>query len=176
MPKTQRRRLAPAFTLLEVMIVIVIILAIMGFVAVNVMGSRDTATKRLAEIQLKTIKQAMEQFNLDFNRYPTDEEGIKILWDKAGLDAETDAKAWRAYMAEPVPKDNWGSEWYYRQQGEKCPAGKFDLMSNGPDKQFGTEDDINAWRYTGEGEGDMGGSGSSSGSSGTTSGTGGGNP
>lgn len=134
-----------AFTLLEVMIVIVIILAIAGLVTVNLMGTRSTATTRTVEIQLKSIRDAMNQFNLDFNRYPTDDEGVAVLWDKTKLSEDADQAKWRAYMDTPTPNDDWGSPWVYRQVGERAPEGKFDLLSNGPDKEEGTEDDINVW-------------------------------
>jgi general secretion pathway protein G len=139
------RQSARAFTLLEVMIVIVIILAIAGLVTVNLMGTRAKATAGKVEIQLKSLRDALSQFNLDFNRYPTDDEGITVLWDKSKLSEEGDQAKWRAYVETPIPTDDWGSPWVYRQAGEKAPEGKFDLLSNGPDKEEGTEDDINVW-------------------------------
>ena len=48
-------------------------------------------------------------------------------------------------MEQPIALDDWGSAWVYRQVGEKAPEGKFDLISVGPDKEEGTEDDINVW-------------------------------
>lgn len=134
-----------AFTLLEVMIVIVIILAIAGLVTVNLMGTRAKATAGKVEIQLKSIRDALNQFNLDFNRYPTDDEGLAALWDKTKLTEEADQAKWRPYMETPIPADDWGTPWVYRQVGEQAPEGKFDLLSNGPDKEEGTEDDINVW-------------------------------
>jgi len=136
---------ARAFTLLEVMIVIVIILAIAGLVTVNLMGSRKKATEGQVKIQLTSIRDALNQFNLDFNRYPTDDEGLSVLWDKTKMTEEADQSKWRAYMDTPIPTDDWGTAWVYRQTGEMAPEGKFDLLSNGPDKEEGTEDDINVW-------------------------------
>lgn len=149
-----RTPVAPrGFTLLEVMIVIVIILAIAGLVTVNLMGSRDEATKGTVNIQLKSMKDALKQFNLAFNRYPTEEEGLAVLWSKEAM-TEEDAAKWRSFLDEPIPNDPWDSPWGYRTESESGRA--FDLWSNGPDKQEGTEDDISVWKDTGD-EFDSGG-------------------
>ncbi len=144
------------FTLIEVLIVIVIILAIVGLVAVNVFGSKDTADKGIAEIELKSIRTALQQFRLDFNRFPTDEEGIAVLWNKAALSADSDQTKWRVYIVEAKPNDPWGKPWGYRQRGEKAPEGMFDLWSTGPDGEEGTPDDISAWKVVDDGSGTSG--------------------
>src|ERR1044071_6179778 len=74
-----------AFTLIEVMIVIAIVLALMGLVGYAVMERRDEAKRDLAKIDLNNIRQGLKLFRFDFDRYPTDEEGIKVLWDKSAL-------------------------------------------------------------------------------------------
>lgn len=157
-----QRGAARAFTLLEVMIVIVIILAIAGLVTVNLMGSRDRATQGNVEIQLKSLRDALNQFNLEFNRFPTDDEGLAVLWDKTKLAEDADQAKWRRFVEEPIATDAWGTEWVYLQVGERAPEGKFDLLSAGPDKEEGTEDDINVWPKSSlegvEGEGSGGSS------------------
>lgn len=145
------RGMSRGFTLLEVMIVIVIILAIAGLVTVNLMGSRDEATKGTVNLQLKSLKDALKQFNLTYNRYPTDDEGLAVLWDKSLLTSEEDQAKWRAFLDEPLPNDTWGTPWGYRAESQS--GRPFDLWSNGPDKQEGTEDDISAWRETGDADG-----------------------
>lgn len=139
-------RASGGFTLLEVMIVIVIILAIAGLVTVNLMSSRTEATKGTVQVQLKSLRDGLKQFNLTFNRFPTDEEGIGALWDKSKMTSDEDSAKWRPFMDEPMANDPWGSPWGYRAQGERAPEGMFDLWSNGPDKQEGTDDDISVWR------------------------------
>ena len=158
-----RAAAARAFTLLEVMIVIVIILAIAGLVTVNLMGARDTATEKNVAVQLKSIRDALNQFSLEFNRFPTDDEGLAVLWDKSKLSEDADQAKWRRFVEEPIPTDAWGTEWIYLQVGERAPEGKFDLLSAGPDKQEGTDDDINVWPKSAlEGVDGFGSSGGSS--------------
>jgi general secretion pathway protein G len=155
------------FTLLEVMIVIVILLALATFVGINLLSSKDKATKGIVEVQMNSMKQALNRFRIDFDRFPTDEEGIKVLWDKAALGSDSPAEKWSGpYMDQPTPKDNWGTEWGYKQVGERGPTGFFDLWSYGPDKQDGTPDDILLWSAAsreGSGSGTDGGGDPSSG-------------
>jgi len=147
------------FTLIEVLIVIVIILAIAGLVAVNLFSSKDSADKGIAELGLKGLRDSMQQFRLEFNRYPTDEEGIAVLWSKATLSADADQTKWRQFVIEAKPNDPWGKPWGYRQRGEKAPEGMFDLWSTGPDMEEGTADDINVWKMVDDGSGGSSGSG-----------------
>jgi general secretion pathway protein G len=143
------------FTLIEVMIVIAIVLALTGLIGVAVFSRRDDAKKDTAKIELNTIKNAMNMFRADFERWPTDQEGVKVLWDKAALDGESEQTKWKGYLTEALPKDKWGSEWGYRQKGEHGDETKYDLWSFGPDKQDGTEDDITSWSTAAGGEGSM---------------------
>lgn len=138
------------FTLLEVMIVIVIILAILGLVTVNLMGARDKANKGVVQMKLASLKSALEQFNLDFNRYPAEEgEGLEALWNIEVIPEEERSK-WRTggYMKEATPRDDWGSDWMYRMSApdESASGGvagtPYQIWSIGPDKQEGTADDI----------------------------------
>jgi general secretion pathway protein G len=151
-----RRR---GFTLIEVLIVIVIILAIAGLVAVNLFSSKESADKGIAEIDLKSLKNALRQFRLEFNRFPTDEEGIAVLWSKSTLSADADQTKWRSFVEEAKPNDPWGHAWGYRQKGEKAPEGMFDLWSVGPDGEEGTTDDINVWKMVDDGTGSSSGNG-----------------
>lgn len=143
------------FTIIEVLIVLAIIVALTGLIGVAVFSRRDDAKKDTARIELNTIKNALKLFQMDFDRWPTDQEGIKVLWDKTALDSEADATRWKKYLTEPLPRDKWGSEWGYRQKSERGDESMFDLWSFGPDKQDGTEDDITSWGSAAGGEGPM---------------------
>lgn len=139
-------RVVRAFTLLEVMIVIVIILAILGLVAVNLMGTKKTADTKIVQMQLSSLKDALEMFQLEYNRYPTEDEGLAVLWSKDGM-AEEDQGKWRMFTKEPLPLDPWKSEWGYQlttaEDAEDDGSGAgFKIWSNGPDKEEGTADDV----------------------------------
>ena len=51
-------------------------------------------------------------------------------------------KKWTPFLEKPVPKDDYGNEWGYRQKSEHGNEDSYDLWSYGKDKQEGTADDI----------------------------------
>ena len=145
-----------AFTLIEVMIVLAIVLALSAIIGVAVFGQRDKAQVQLAQTDLQTLEKSIGLFKLDFNRVPMEEEGLEVLWNKELLDPETDVTLYTEYLTEPMPTDRWGNEWGYRAESEY--GLDYDLWSNGPDNEEGTEDDITNWegRDGGDGMGGMG--------------------
>jgi general secretion pathway protein G len=146
-----------AFTLIEVMIVIAIILALSGLVGVALFRQRDSAKVDLARTDMNSLRNGLDLFRLDFDRYPSDEEGLKVLWDKTALTDEAGQTKWKEYLREPMATDRWGTAWGYRQVSEHGDETKFDLWSFGPDKQEGTDDDITSWSGSESGEsGDSG--------------------
>lgn len=156
----QGRRNA-AFTLIEVMIAIAIVLVLIGIVAINVLPKRDQAKIGAAKIGINRLQAALEDFNLVYDRYPSDEEGLAVLWDKSALvsELEGDEAKWQKFVKSPQPNDPWGRPWGYRAESEH--GADFDLWSNGPDGEEGTEDDVVSWdsesdagasESTGEGE------------------------
>ncbi len=159
-----------AFTLFEVMIVIAIIVAIGGLVGLSVLSRKKDADKDLAKVQIKSIESALEGFHLKYDRWPTDEEGLAVLWSKDTLSPDTDATKWAAELKSPIPTDKWGTPWGYRAVSEHGDETKYDLWSSGPDKQEGTEDDIKNWTEEGEGAPTDSGTPSTTGGSSTTGG------
>ncbi len=143
-----RRTRARGFTLIEVMIVIAIVLALTAIVGLAIFGRKEQADVSLAQTDINNMKSAMKLFRLDFNRWPTDEEGVRVLWDKAALDPESDETKWSKYLEEPLPEDRWGNEWGYRQISEREDESEYDLWSFGPngEDENGEGDDITSWR------------------------------
>ncbi len=159
-----------AFTLFEVMIVIAIIVAIGGLVGLSVLSRKKDADKDLTKVQIKNIESALEGFQLKYDRLPTEEEGLAVLWSKDTLSPDADATKWSAELKAPIPNDKWGTPWGYRAVSEHGDETKFDLWSNGPDQQEGTEDDIKNWIDEGEGAPADSGTPSNTGGTGTTGG------
>ncbi|GJQ30301.1 MAG: type II secretion system protein GspG [Phycisphaerae bacterium] len=139
-----------AFTLIEVMIVIVIVLALGGLVAYNLLNKKEQADDKMVQIQMNTIGQALKDFRFTHNRYPTDEEGIAVLWNKDATSDEDVLKKWTKLLEKPVPEDLYGNQWGYRQKSEHSEEDTYDLWSYGRDKQEGTEDDIVSWEKDAE--------------------------
>ncbi len=117
---------ARGFTLLEIMVVIAIIGMLATAVSVSVMAYMKKAKVKTCKIQLNTLAQALNQYYLDENDYPS------------SLDDLTKGKD--SLVKPKQLKDPWGREFQYNSN----PSGDsdFTLCSNGPDKREGTEDDI----------------------------------
>lgn len=130
------------FTIIELLIVIGIILAIGGLVLVNVTGASDKADLKLVRVQIQTFNQALEQFKVDMKRFPTEEEGLAVLWNKELVEDEEELSKWSGpYLKKPSVSDTWGNEWIYRNPSE-IEGVAYDIVSLGPDKEEGTDDDI----------------------------------
>ncbi len=135
-----RRR---AFTILELLIVIGILLAIGGLVLYNVLGASERADQQMTKARIKDFERALEAFRFDMKRWPSEEEGLAVLWTSERLDSEDETGNWQGpYLKEPNPRDIWGTEWIYRQPSQVRDERPYDIISAGPDRQEGTEDDI----------------------------------
>lgn len=145
MVRIRRKARGRGFTLIEVLIVIAIIVALGGLVAVNLLGKKKDAKIGLAKTDLNTLRLALKGFNLKYDRFPTDDEGLEVLWNKEKLDADADQSKWSKELESSMPNDQWGKPWGYRQTSEHGDEENFDLWSNGPDGEEGTEDDITSW-------------------------------
>ncbi len=135
-PQSRYHRSA-GFTLIELLLVMVI-LAILAAVIVPKFVSRGKqANETAAKSDIATLKLQLDAFEIDNQRYPTSDEGLKALVEKpAG-----DLPGWKKPYIDKLPNDPWGHPYIYR-----CPGnnGKdYDLSSAGADGQEGTADDIN---------------------------------
>ena len=136
------RRVRRAFTILELLIVIAILLAIGGIVLINVLGAQDRADVGVTKVQMQALEDALMRFRADMKRYPSEEEGVIVLWSSNALDDEEQMDAWGGpYLEKPVIEDQWGNEWVYRNPSE-LENMPYDLVSLGPDQEEGTDDDI----------------------------------
>ncbi len=141
--RTPRRR---AFTLIEVLIAIAIVAILGGLVAINFIGTEDRQKPKLAAEELRRLQSALDQFRIEYSRYPSEEEGIAVLWDKDALEVEDESEtsAWTQLISDPTPNDIWGNPWNYRAESE-YEGEPYDLWSNGADGEEGTDDDIVSW-------------------------------
>ncbi len=131
------------FTLTELLIVIVILLALGGIVLVGYLNVSDQADVDLQRVQFDQIDAAMKRFRLNLKRWPSQEEGIEVLWNQQSIEDENDQAKWRGpYLEQPIKVDNWGTELVYVYPSEDLGEGFYDLISFGPDREQGSEDDI----------------------------------
>ena len=136
------RKFVSGFTLIELLIVMVIIGLLASLVAPKLFSKLGSSKVKTAKAQIQMISTALDAFRLDVGRYPTTEEGLKVLWKNPG-----NIKNWDGpYLPKPVPNDPWGHPYIYKSPG---PDGKpYELKSLGADgKPGGTGEnkDISVW-------------------------------
>jgi general secretion pathway protein G len=124
-----------AFTMIEIMAVIVIIGILAGIVAVSVVGKIDQARVTATKASLKMLHSAVIQFKLDTGRYPTEEAGLQEL-----IEQPTDVTGWNTggYLeTTTLPKDAWKHDFVYQLSPE---SGKpFVIISYGANGEEGGE-------------------------------------
>ena len=127
------------FTLIELLVVIVILGILAAIVVPRITGRVDEAKIEATKVQMKAIKDSLEQYKLDNGNYPTTEQGLRALVEKPNTPPVP--TRWRQYL-DKLPKDAWENDFIYISPGVQRP---FELRSLGPDRREGTEDDIDVW-------------------------------
>ena len=134
------------FTLIELMVVIVILGILAGLIVPRIMGRPEEAKQLKAMIQIESLETALKLYKLDTGVYPSTEQGLEALVEKASVGIIP--KKWRegGYLEKgKLPKDPWGNEFIYLSPGVH---GECDLISYGSDGVSGGEgknQDINNW-------------------------------
>jgi general secretion pathway protein G len=136
-----RRRVsrAAAFTLIELLLVLVILAVLAAVVVPKFTGRAEQARMAAAKTDITALETALDTFEVDAGRYPSTDEGLNAL-----LNPPSGVKTWNGPYVKKAPVDPWNNPYVYRYPGQ-YNARSFDLSSNGPDGQEGGQDDINNW-------------------------------
>ena len=132
------------FTLLEIRVVVVIMGMLSAIVATNVMGSKEEASIQKAQMDIKSLDNALDMYKLDNNKYPTTEQGLDALVNKPTSSPEPKNYRKDGYIKELL-QDPWGNDYVYVKPGVHNSS-RYDLYSYGPDGEDGTDDDIGNWK------------------------------
>jgi len=125
------------FTLVELMVVVVIIGVMATVVTVSVTDYLVTAKQNVARSEIATIKNALQLFFMEHDRFPTYEEGLATLKKKTAQHA--------GGILTSDLKDPWNHDYIYVYPGTH---GAFDLISYGADGQqggTGSNEDVVSW-------------------------------
>lgn len=137
-PRSSRRRRG-AFTLVEMLLVLVILATLAAIVIPKMAGRSQQAKVTAAQSQISSIEMALDAFEVDNGYYPK----TGALDDL--VNQPPNAPGWKGpYLKKGIPLDPWGNPYTYEYPG-KHNANGYDIMSMGPDGRAGTDDDITNW-------------------------------
>ena len=133
-----------AFTLIEVMIVVVILGILAAVVIPKILDRPDQARHSAAKSDIAVIMQQLKLYRLDNTFYPSTDQGLQALTVKPATNPIPMNWKQGGYL-ERLPNDPWGRPYLYLNPGVK---GEIDVLSYGADGQPGGEGnnaDIGSW-------------------------------
>lgn len=137
--KTKRRyrRTMQGYTLTEMLVVVAIIGLISAVVIPQTIGQLGKAQNRTSKLQAQSVASAVEQFQADTGRLPTEEEGLQVLVTRpTGLDSWTGPYI----RTQAQLKDSWGRPFIYKPEGSGFTIGS--LGADGKPGGEGADRDI----------------------------------
>jgi general secretion pathway protein G len=144
-----RRQKRSGFTLFEVLLVIAILALLAAFVIPEVMKTGNKAKIDMAANAIGPtgpFATALKLYRLHMGRFPEGEDGLRMLLEPPDSGDEEEEKKWQGpYIeSENMLNDPWGNEYHYRFPGE-INEDTYEMWSDGPDEEDGTEDDVKTW-------------------------------
>jgi len=133
-----------AFTLIEILLVVIILGILTAMVVPNFAGRGEQARQTAARTDIEAnIAIALDLYQLDNGSYPTTEQGLAALIEKPL--ASPDPVQWSGpyIKKKAIPRDPWGREYVYLSPGGRNVS-FYDLFSLGKDG-IESEDDITNW-------------------------------
>ena len=114
-----------AFTLVELLLVLVILGILAAIVIPKFSGRTEQAKEQAAVTQISNLKTALDSFEVDTGSYP------RALIDL--IQQPRDAQNWHGpyLQTDTIPKDPWGNDYIYKFPGGHAPL-PYDLNSMGP--------------------------------------------
>ena len=106
------------FSLLEMLVVLAIMALIAALVAPRLFNQVDKSKLTVANTQINAIATALDTMRLDIGRYPTEEEGLRLLVTAPA----SEVQGWFGpYLEGDVPIDPWGEPYHYKPaQGDQA--------------------------------------------------------
>lgn len=132
------------FTLIEIMVVVVILGILAGIVVPRLLDRPEQARRTQAEVQIKSIEEALALYKLDNGFYPTTEQGLQALVTRPETGRIPTRYRDGGYLRR-IPVDPWGNDYVFLSPGIHDEV---DIISYGADGQPGGEGnnaDVNSW-------------------------------
>ncbi len=121
-----------AFSLMELMIVIIILGLLAALVMPSLIGKSEEAKRDLVCIQMKSIKNALDMFRLDNGAYPEQEQGLQALVKNPNAEDYPNYSPSGYFENGLLPKDPWKKPYIYIRTEDGI-----DLISLGADRKEG---------------------------------------
>ena len=146
--ESRYERHAVAFTLIELMVVIVILGILATLIMPRILDRPEQARRMKAKVQIRSFQSALALFKTDTGRFPTTSEGLQALVTDPGV------RGWKqgGYLEQRrMPLDPWGNRYLYL-----CPGRNerdYDIVSLGKDGEVGgdeSDSDIESWNIDDE--------------------------
>jgi general secretion pathway protein G len=140
MPRHAGQKGQQAFTMIELLIIMIILGLLASLVAPKLIQKVGSSKVKTARTQISMLETALDAYRLDLGRYPSTEEGLKALVEKI------ESPGWDGpYLRKQMPLDPWGREYQYRSPGEHGPFDLFSLGSDGAQGGEGENADVVNW-------------------------------
>lgn len=135
-------RVQAAFTLLEILVVLVILGLMASLVGPQLFKQLGGSKTKAAALQIQELGAALDLYRLELGRYPSTDEGLDALISKP-----RNVENWNGpYLKKNVIRiDPWGNPYHYSAPGKN---GEFDLWSLGADNGEGGDGenrDVHSW-------------------------------
>jgi len=126
-----------AFSLIELMIVIVILGLLAAMVMPSLTGKGEEAKRNLVCVQMKSIYNgALDMFKINNSIYPSTEEGLDALVKNPDEERYPNYSSSGYFKDSKMPKDSWGNQFVYIND-----EGSIELISLGADRKEGGKDE-----------------------------------
>ena len=126
-----------AFSLIELMIVIVILGLLAAMVMPSLTGKGEEAKRNLVCVQMKSIYSgALDMFKINNSMYPSTEEGLEALVKNPDEEKYPNYSSSGYFKDSKMPKDSWGNNFVYIND-----EGSVELISLGGDRKEGGKDE-----------------------------------
>lgn len=137
-----RRRARAAFTLLEIMLVVMIIAILGGAAVYRMYQNVEIARIERARADIQNIKTQLLYYEVSNGHLPSTEQGLRALVQRPSGDPEP--RKWMPLLP-AVPEDPWGVPYQYRSPSILNSPDGFDLFAVARDKKPNTADDVGNW-------------------------------
>ena len=133
MKGTWRMHRQHGMTLIEIMMVVVIIGILVAVIVPNVIGYDDDARAAAAQLEIRSIGNALDMYRLHNGQYPSTDQGLEALVSKPSGFPEPRNWGPNPYLRK-YPLDQWDNDYVYINDGRR-----YELKSLGADSAEGGE-------------------------------------